>query len=33
VKSYKIVITESAEEDLLGIANYIAKDLREPSIA
>ncbi len=31
--SYSIVITQPAEDDLQGIADYIAKELREPSIA
>ncbi|HUC94053.1 MAG TPA: type II toxin-antitoxin system RelE/ParE family toxin [Paenibacillus sp.] len=31
--SYNIVVTELAEHDLLGIADYIAKELREPSTA
>lgn len=30
---YQIEITEPAENDLQGIANYIAKELREPSTA
>lgn len=30
---YKIVIEETAENDLLGILNYIKNTLREPNIA
>lgn len=33
MNSYHIVITEPAELDLQGIADYIAKDLREPTTA
>ena len=30
---YKVVIEETAENDLLGILNYIKNTLREPNIA
>ena len=33
MKVFHLVITEPAEADLKGIADYIAKELREPSTA
>ncbi len=33
MKSFDIVITQPAEEDLQDIADYIAKELKEPSLA
>lgn len=33
MKAYHLVITEPAEADLKEIADYIAKELREPSTA
>ncbi|GIO04363.1 addiction module toxin RelE [Brevibacillus reuszeri] len=33
MKKYSIVITEPAEADLLGIADYIAHELKEPTVA
>lgn len=33
MKSYKVLMTRPAADDLQGIAAYIANELREPSIA
>jgi addiction module RelE/StbE family toxin len=33
MKKYSVFMTHSATEDLKSIASYIAKELREPSIA
>lgn len=33
MKCYRILMTETAEDDLSKIAEYIAKELREPAIA
>ncbi|MFP3388544.1 type II toxin-antitoxin system RelE/ParE family toxin [Brevibacillus sp. SIMBA_040] len=33
MKKYSIVITEPAEADLRGIADYTAHELKEPSVA
>ncbi len=33
MKEYKIVIEETAENDLIGILNYISETLYEPNVA
>jgi len=33
MKQYKVLMTQSAAEDLQGITDYIANELREPAIA
>lgn len=33
MKSYKVLMTEPAANDLQGIAHYIANELREPGVA
>lgn len=33
MESYKIFMTESATQDLMGLSSYIANDLNEPSVA